>query len=75
MEQTARQMTDLRDTDPDGWTDYGAEGRAWEEDTVDRLETDFLVEVGPAILRPELDAMMDRRDRGPRWGVDGGEGA
>lgn len=38
MEQAAQQMTRLRDTDPDGWTDYVAEGRAWEEGTVDRLE-------------------------------------
>jgi hypothetical protein len=38
MDQAAQQMARLRDTDPDGWTDYVAEGRAWEEGTVDRLE-------------------------------------
>lgn len=30
MEKAARQMTRLRDTDPDAWADYLAEGRAWE---------------------------------------------
>jgi hypothetical protein len=38
MEQAARQMTHLRDTDPDGWADYVAEGRAWEEGTIDPIE-------------------------------------
>lgn len=38
MEQAARQMSQLRETDPDAWNDYLAEGRRWEEGTVERLD-------------------------------------
>ena len=39
MEQAARQMTQLHDADPDGWNEYLAEGRHWDEGTVDPLDT------------------------------------
>jgi len=38
MEQVARQMAQLRDTDPDAWADYLDEGRSWEEGTIERLD-------------------------------------
>ncbi len=38
MEQAARQMSELREADPDAWTDYLAEGRHWEERTVEPLD-------------------------------------
>jgi len=38
MEQAARQMSQLQERDPDAWGDYLAEGRSWEEGTVERLE-------------------------------------
>lgn len=37
MEQAARQMSQLRAADPDAWNDYLAEGRRWEEATVEHL--------------------------------------
>jgi hypothetical protein len=39
MEQSARQMARLRDTDPEAWAEYVDEGRTWEEATVERLDT------------------------------------
>lgn len=39
MDQVAAQMTLMRDTDPDSWADYLAEGRAWEEGTSERLDS------------------------------------
>ncbi len=38
MEQAARQMSQLREADPDAWNDYLAEGRHWEEATVEPLD-------------------------------------
>lgn len=38
MDQAARQMRQLRDADPDAWEDYLAEGRTWDEGTVERLD-------------------------------------
>ncbi len=38
MEQAARQMSQLREADPDAWNDYLADGRRWEEGTVERLD-------------------------------------
>jgi len=37
MEQAARQMSQLHEADPDAWDDYLAEGRHWEEATVEPL--------------------------------------
>ncbi len=37
MEQAARQMSQLHDSDPGAWNDYLAEGRDWEEGTVEPL--------------------------------------
>jgi hypothetical protein len=39
MEQAARQMSQLQEADPDAWDDYLAEGRQWEEGTVEPLDT------------------------------------
>lgn len=38
MEQAARQMSRLHEADPDAWNDYLAEGREWEERTVEPLD-------------------------------------
>lgn len=38
MEQAARQMSQLHETDPDAWDDYLAEGRSWEEGTAEPLD-------------------------------------
>ena len=38
MEQAARQMAQLHETDPEAWADYVAEGRTWEEGTVEPLD-------------------------------------
>jgi len=38
MAQAARQMSQLRDADPDAWDEYLAEGRHWEEGTVESLD-------------------------------------
>jgi len=38
MEQAARQMSRLHEADPDAWNDYLAEGRQWEERTVEPLD-------------------------------------
>ena len=38
MEQAARQMSQLREADPDAWDDYLAEGRHWEEGTIEPLD-------------------------------------
>jgi hypothetical protein len=38
MEQAARQMSQLREADPDAWDDYLAEGRRWEEGTAEPLD-------------------------------------
>ncbi len=38
MEQAAQQMSTLREADPDAWNDYLAEGRRWEEGTVEHLD-------------------------------------
>lgn len=38
MEQAARQMSQLREADPDAWDDYLAEGRRWEEGMVEPLD-------------------------------------
>jgi hypothetical protein len=37
MEQAARQMSQLQETDPDAWGDYLAEGRRWEEGAAEPL--------------------------------------
>ena len=37
MELAARQMSQLEEADPDAWNDYLAEGRHWEERTVEPL--------------------------------------
>lgn len=37
MEQAARQMSQLREAAPDAWNGYLAEGRHWEEGTVEPL--------------------------------------
>lgn len=39
MDQAAQQMRQLRDLDPTAWEDYLAEGRAWEDGTVERLDS------------------------------------
>ena len=39
MEQAARQMRHLRDTNPASWAEYVQEGTAWEEGTVERIES------------------------------------
>ena len=38
MEQAARQMSQLEEAGPDAWDDYLAEGRQWEEGTVEPLD-------------------------------------
>ena len=38
MELAARQMSQLEEADPDAWNDYLAEGRHWEERTVEPLD-------------------------------------
>ncbi len=38
MQQAAQQMFQLREVDPDSWNDYLAEGRRWEEGTVEHLD-------------------------------------
>ena len=38
MEHAARQMSQLQEADPDAWDDYLAEGRRWEEGTVEPLD-------------------------------------
>lgn len=38
MEQAGRQMARLRETDPDAWDDYLAEGRVWDEGASERLD-------------------------------------
>ena len=38
MEQAARQMSQLREADPEAWREYLAEGLTWEEGTVEPLE-------------------------------------
>ena len=38
MEQASRRMSELHETDPDAWADYLAEGRGWEESTVEPLD-------------------------------------
>lgn len=38
MEQAARQMSQLREADPDAWDDYRSEGRHWEEGTIEPLD-------------------------------------
>lgn len=38
MEQAARQMSKLSETDPDAWSEYVAEGRHWEEGTDEPLD-------------------------------------
>ena len=35
MEQAGRQMSQLREADPGAWNDYLAEGRLWEEGTIE----------------------------------------
>ena len=37
MEQAGRQMSQLRDADPRAWNDYLAEGRHWEEGTIEPI--------------------------------------
>ena len=37
MEQASRQMSQLQEADPGAWNDYLAEGRHWEEGTVEPL--------------------------------------
>ncbi len=39
MEQAATQMRRLRDTDPASWAEYVQEGTAWEEGTLERIDT------------------------------------
>lgn len=39
MEQAAEQMTLLRQADPESWAEYVQEGAAWEEGTVERIDT------------------------------------
>lgn len=39
MEQGARQMAQLRASDPDAWNEYLAEGRHWEAGTIDPLDS------------------------------------
>jgi hypothetical protein len=38
MEQAARQMRQLRETDRPAWNDYLAEGQQWEQATIKRLD-------------------------------------
>ncbi len=38
MEQAAQQMRQLRETDPEAWDDYLAEGSHWEAGTIERLD-------------------------------------
>jgi hypothetical protein len=38
MEQAAQQMHQLRETDPQAWNDYLAEGAHWEQVTIERLD-------------------------------------
>jgi len=38
MDEAARQMSQLEEADPDAWNDYLAEGRNWEEGTVEPLD-------------------------------------
>lgn len=38
MDRAARQQEQLRATDPDAWEDYLAEGRVWDEGTVEHLD-------------------------------------
>jgi hypothetical protein len=38
MEQVGTQMAELRESDPDAWNEYVAEGRGWEERTSERLD-------------------------------------
>ncbi len=38
MELAARQMSQLHETDPGAWDDYLAEGRRWEEATIEPLD-------------------------------------
>jgi hypothetical protein len=38
MEQAAQQMRQLRETDPEAWNDYLAEGEHWEQTTIERLD-------------------------------------
>ncbi len=39
MEQAANQMSELQKADPDAWNDYLADGRTWEQGTVEPLDT------------------------------------
>jgi hypothetical protein len=38
MEKAAQQMSQMQETAPDAWDDYLAEGRQWEEGTVEPLD-------------------------------------
>lgn len=38
MEQAARHMSRLHETDPDAWNDYLSEGEVWEVRTVEPVE-------------------------------------
>ncbi len=38
MDQAAKQMSRLHETDPDAWNEYLAEGRHWEEGTIEPLD-------------------------------------
>ncbi len=38
MDQAARQMSNLHETDPDAWNDYVTEGRRWETGTVEPFD-------------------------------------
>ncbi len=38
MENAGRQMSQLREADPGAWNDYVAEGRHWEERTIESLD-------------------------------------
>jgi len=38
MEQVAKEMVRLSETDPLGWNEYLDEGRAWEERTGERID-------------------------------------
>lgn len=39
MKQAAQRMVELRESDPGAWADYLAEGRTWEEGTIERLDS------------------------------------
>jgi hypothetical protein len=39
MQRAAAQMEHLRDSDPESWAEYLREGTAWEQGTIERIET------------------------------------